>query len=315
MASDTIYGLALPILEDETAEEEDKTEKLEDLVRKETDLQDKELEHAVLNILWRYRNKDVTASGGPPPAPRHTVTKRNSPAPWQASRSATPVASSPRSGAVSPAPPPGLSNRPGLFRMKSSGQSPFTSPRASPRIAFASPHLSYSNLAHIQDYSPKSSGGREGSRDYSSDGTDWLGNDDTASNASSGYGGDWGFGSEWMQPQLAEMSPYDMLRSILQGHKTDEEIEAILEANNYDLSTAILSCVGEQGFDATHMVTSAPDQDKTYLVGKSMAPGSRPTTPASQAKSSIPCRYWLSTGQCLRADCKFSHDLSHHICK
>ena len=313
MASDTIYDLSLPILQDDDIEEEDKTERLEDLVRKETDLKDKALESAVLDILWRFRNRR-TGSAAPPPAPRHTVTKRNSPAPWQASRSATPVASSPRSGAASPVPPPGLSNRPGLFRMRSSQHSPFTSPRASPRMAFSSPHLSHSNLVHIHDYSSKLPG-KDSFGDYSSDGTDWLGNEDTASNASSGYGGDWGFGSEWMQPQMTDMSPYDMLRSILQGHKTDEEIEAILEANSYDLSAAILSCMSEQGFDTSQIAASAPEQDKTYLVGKSMGPGSRPTTPAGQGKSSIPCRYWLATGQCLRADCKFSHDLSHHICK
>lgn len=316
MASETIYDLCLPILQDDSIEQEDKTDKLEDLIRCETDLKDKPLEDAVLDILWRFRNRSTGPSSTlSTTTPRATVTKRSSPAPWQASRSATPVASSPRSSAASPAPPPGLSNRPALFRMRSAQHSPFTSPRPSPRLAFASPSLAQSSLsANPFDFhqAPSSSDGPGDGSDV----TDWVANDDTASNASSGYGGDWNYNADWFQPQVADMSPHDLLRSVLQGQKSDEEIEGILEANGYDLSAAILSSMGEQGYDQSQIGTSTPEQEKTYLVGKSMASGgSRPSTPAGQGKSTIPCRYWLSTGQCLRADCKFSHDLSHHICK
>ncbi len=46
-----------------------------------------------------------------------------------------------------------------------------------------------------------------------------------------------------------------------------------------------------------------------------MTPNGRPTTPAEQQKSGVICKFFLSTGQCLRSDCRFSHDLSSHICK
>ncbi len=50
------------------------------------------------------------------------------------------------------------------------------------------------------------------------------------------------------------------------------------------------------------------------LIGKSITPDVRPTTPSDQ-KAGVICKYFLSTGSCLRSDCRFSHDLSNHICK
>jgi len=153
--------------------------------------------------------------------------------------------------------------------------------------------------------------------DYGSDNVDWLTNDDSMSNTSSVYGGDTGYGSsgEWPSQQMNEMSPYDILRSVFQGEKSDEEIEEVLEANGYDLSAAIMYLMGGQGNDSGHLAPGIKEVEKTVLVGKSMIPGARPVTPVGQAKSSVVCRYWLSTGQCLRADCRFSHDLTNHLCK
>lgn len=102
-----------------------------------------------------------------------------------------------------------------------------------------------------------------------------------------------------------------MLRSILRDDKTDEELEKILESNGYDLSQTVMALI--QSPDVAP--PSLDEQNRSYLVGKSMAPLSRPLTPAGQAKSGIVCKYWLSSGHCARADCRFSHDLSNHICK
>ncbi|KAI9723138.1 MAG: hypothetical protein M1828_004241 [Chrysothrix sp. TS-e1954] len=308
MDDDNLYQLSKPILQDVSVEEEDKTDKLEELVRREAGLTGKQLEDAVLDILWRFRNASNPSSSTP--AVRHTVIRRNSPAPWQekASRSNTPQASSPRSGRASPALHLGLS-RPTLTRMKSSQQSPFQSPRASPRLAFAhtqslqSPGMLHRDLLRGPASSAETS-------EYNSDGIDWGYNDDVLSNASSTGAGDWFQGGEYNQTM--EMNPYDMLRSVLRDSKTDGELEAIMEANSFDLSAAIMSLMESQG---TTVPTGIPEQDRTFLVGKSMAPGSRPATPSGQAKSSVVCRYWLSTGRCLRADCRFSHDLSGHVCK
>ena len=311
MASDNVYDRCLPILRDDAFDDDDKTDKVEELLRKETDLSGKDLASATLDVLWRFRNGSNPSASSP--VIRHTVTRRHSPAPWQNSRGGTPIASSPRSTAASPAPSSTFGSRPALLRMKSSQQSPFTSPRSSPRLPLAVPTLLSSGIGtppsfFDKDPTPDNFG------EYGADGTDLLNVDDNMSNASSSHGADWASIPEF-QPQAMEMTPYDMLRSVLRGQKTDDEIEGILEANGYDLSAAIMSLM-EAGADPTQVsVGTSPEQDKTFVVGKSMTPGSRPATPSGQGKSPVICRYWLSTGQCLRADCKFSHDLSNHICK
>ena len=312
MASGTIYDFCLPVLGDDSIEEEDKTDKLEELIRKEAGLSGKELENAILDILWRYKKESDGKSSTQPV--RHTVLKRTSPAPWQASRSGTPVASSPRSGAASPA--LGHANQPALFRVRSQQghSSPFTSPRPSPRPAFATPQLSNSPNPSHSELSDRPST-TDLLSDSGNEWFDWNYNDNPMSNASSSYGGDMSHAGDWFQSQMAEMSPYDMLRSVFQGRKSDDEIEAILEANNYDLSAAIVATLDEFGMDQ-QLGGPAIQQEKTLLIGKNMNPGSRPSTPGGQnSKSTVVCKYWLSTGQCLRADCRYRHDLSSHICK
>ena len=312
MASDDLYETCLPLLQDPALEEEDKTDKLEELVRRETTLTGKALENVLLDILWRHKNAGSTASSS---SMRHTVVRRNSPAPWQASKSATPTAPSPRSAAVSPVSTPLLATRPPLRSMKSSANSPFTSPRPSPRLAYASPQLAYTRVNPIED---DKSGSNDPTADQVMDNFDWLVNDDNTASVSLSYPADSSNTdsiADWGLQASAEMSPYDILRHILRGEKSDREIEAILEANAYDLSAALASL--RQGDIADRDQDNIPqsEQSKTILVGKSMNPESRSLTPMDQAKSGVVCKYWLSTGECLRADCRFSHDLTNHVCK
>ena len=142
-------------------------------------------------------------------------------------------------------------------------------------------------------------------------------NDDSSAAESSitGEGTLNGAAAEWIQPQTMDMSPYDMLRSILRDDRPDEEIEKSLEANGYDLSATLLALMGTQMLDGQQVQQTMPEQDRTILVGKSMTPAFRPMTPAGQAKSNIVCKYFLSTGHCARADCRFSHDTSKTLCK
>ena len=109
------------------------------------------------------------------------------------------------------------------------------------------------------------------------------------------------------------MGPYDMLRSILRDDRSDEELEKVLEANGYDLSAALLALMGQQ-LDVQQLPTT-PSEHSGYIIGKSMSPAFRPATPAGQQKSNIVCKYFLSTGHCARADCRFSHDTSKTLCK
>ncbi len=107
-----------------------------------------------------------------------------------------------------------------------------------------------------------------------------------------------------------------MLRSILGPSKSDEEIEAALAVHGYDLSATIMAFMDGQAGDPSTVQVQTTDAKNAVLIGKSMAADvSRPITPAGQQRSGVVCRFWLSTGQCLRADCRFSHDLSNHICK
>lgn len=140
-------------------------------------------------------------------------------------------------------------------------------------------------------------------------------NDDGGSNTSSSAGGGLSglnaAAAEYIQPQQSDMSPYDMLRSILGPSKSDEEIEAALAMHGYDLSATIMAFMDGQTADPN---ITMPTEAKAILIGKSVDIV-RPVTPAGQQRSSVVCRFWLQTGQCLRADCRFSHDLSNHICK
>ena len=317
MITDRAYEICLPILEDPAVELEEKTEKLEELLQKEQSLSGKALEDSVLSALWRFRdskNGSVTS----PPA-RHAVIRRNSPAPWQISR-ASPQAS-PALGRASPVPPPGLSNAPpGFARAKSYGGSAFSSPKPSPRLAYATP---IPHSPSLSDYVPSepSTVDKTEYGDYSSDTIDWLVNDDLTSRPSSSGGSGTGnnglnaAAADWVQPQSNEMSPHDMLRSVMGNKKSDEEIESALEANNYDLSATLMNLMGShveyQGDQAYFQ-----DQESQIVIGKSTT-SSQPIAidQTEKVRPNIVCKYWLSNGSCMRADCRFSHDLSSHICK
>ena len=313
MISDDTYEICLPILQSDL-EDEDKTDRLEELLKKETTLVGSSLENAVLDVLWRYREGSLNATS--PPPLRHTVLRRPSPAPWQIPRGATPISSSPRLG-VSPLAPPGFIPQ-SFQRTISSTASPFTSPRPSPRLNFSSPTIPHSPSLNAYEFPTDTSPTQDTYGDLGSDNVDWLVNDDGGSNTSSSVGGGQSglnaAAAEYIQPQQSDMSPYDMLRSILGPSKSDEEIEAALAMHGYDLSATIMAFMEGQAGDATMAQAPAADAKNAILIGKSVDIA-RPITPAGQQRSSVVCRFWLSTGQCLRADCRFSHDLSNHICK
>src|SRR6195952_2234662 len=179
MISDDTYDLCLPVLQDEGLEEEDKIEKLEELLK--ASLTGKQLENAVLDALWRYKNSTSTLSS--PPPTRHTVIRRASPAPWQLARAPTPSQGSPR--LIGPPPGFGGTASPAFTRTKSStANSPFTSPRASPRLALTTPYIPHSPRLDAYQFSD-SSPTVDNYGDMGSDSVEWLVNDETGSNASS----------------------------------------------------------------------------------------------------------------------------------
>ena len=320
MALDIPYDTCLPILQDTQLDEEERTEKIEVLLKDKLSLEGQSLEDAVLNVLWQYRTGHNTHKSIPPA--RRAIVRSNSPSPWQhAGRPSTPSAvDSSDIGRASPILRPTYGSGPPSFvRSKSFGTgSPFSSPRPSPRLAFAnslaqSPILN--NYAVGEGRAEKTEYG-----DYGSDTIDWLVNDDSGSRPpSSGAGSVSESGlnaaaAPWVQPHASEMSSYDILRSVMGDGKTDEEIEAALDANGYDLSSTIMTLMGATG--AQQEQSYFAENDGQIVVGKSM----NATNPIlidqqERARSNIICKYWLANGNCLRADCRFNHDLSSHICK
>ncbi|EXJ82423.1 hypothetical protein A1O3_06236 [Capronia epimyces CBS 606.96] len=308
MVSDQHYDLCRSILEDSTIEEEDKTERLEELLGKEAGLSGHALENAVLDALWKHRNAQRGEVSETPL--RHHVIRRSSPAPWQINRAPTPLGSPPPLSS-SPALSVGFpASRPSFSRQKSSAQSPFGSPRPSPRLALAQPipHSPSLNAYEFSDSSPAP----DIYGDYGHENVDWLLADETASNASSTATAHLSAAApEWV-PQ-PDMSPYDILRSVLGDRKTDDEIEDALNKHSYDLGATIAALLGTDTADAQY--TGVPSNEAKVLVGKSMSVNqARPSTP-SAGKSSIVCKYWLASGSCLRADCRFAHDTSGYLCK
>lgn len=313
MVSDETYDICLPILQDATLEDEDKTDKLEELLRKETKLQGQALENAVLDALWRFR-EGGTSAASPPPI-RQTILRRPSPASWRGS--GTPLSGSPRLG-VSPLAPPGFVPTP-FARTKSSTASPFGSPRPSPRLTFAAPVPNSPSL-NAYEFANDHTPAQEIFGDLQSDNVDWLVSDDAVSVTSS-VGTSSGLNAaapefSFSSSQQTDMTPYDILRSILGQTRTDEEIEGALAMHGYDLGATISAIMESQAAQDGIMAAAAMpmEEPQNLLIGRSVTPEIRPSTPADQ-KSGVICKFFLSTGQCLRADCRFSHDLSSHICK
>lgn len=309
MVSDEAYDICLPVLEDPNLDEEDKTDKLEELLSKETALTGASLENAILDVLWRFREGSAVAAS--PPPIRHNILRRPSPASWRGPN--TSMAGSPRLG-VSPLAPPNFVPT-NLSRTKSSTASPFTSPRPSPRLAFAAPVIPHSPNLNAYEFASDHTPAQEIYGDFQTENVDWLVSDDAASVSSAGTASGLNAAApEYVSTQQTDMTPYDMLRSVLGRTKTDDEIEAALSHHGYDLSATIAAIMETQGQDITNASALTPEA-KSVLIGKSVTPDTRPTTPSAQQKAGIICKFYLSTGQCLRADCRFSHDLSNHICK
>ena len=303
MVDDEVFERCRPILEDERLGDEEKTEQLEELLKDE--FKGVALENAVLDALWRHRN----ANSSDTPF-RGTIVRKQSPAPWQINRAPTPLAS-PSLGSSPSLRPVFPASRPSFTRQKSSAPSPFSSPRPSPRLAYAQPIPHSPSLSAYQFSENSTNNDTYG--DYGSDTVDWLENEDVASNASSVTTPALSAAAPEWQPQ-PDMSPRDILRSVLGDKKTNEEIDDAFERSSYDIGQTIAILTGEDTSDSQLTPDYPQRGDGSVLIGKSMATQARPLTPGS-SKSPIVCKYWLASGSCLRADCRFAHDTSSHVCK
>ena len=311
MVSEDLLEECLQVLESEKPGEEELAERAEEYLREKTSLSGTSLENAVLDVLWRRRNRVLPGSTAVPL--RHTVIRRSSPAPWQMAGASTPISphsnfgTSPGNGSFIPNSRGGLSRAP----LPSSAASPFSSPRPSPRLAFAQPipHSPSLNTYEFSDQSDTSNFYTDLGSDRN---VDWLVSDDADSFASSSGAQSIPNSLSATAPEFVpDMGPHDILRTVLGDQRTNEEIEDALEENGYDIGATVASLSQDQ--DTATLQQPGNDH---VLVGKSIVMDqSRAETPPSAQRSPVVCKYWLSTGQCLRADCRFSHDLTHHVCK
>lgn len=311
MVADDVLDSCLRLLQDAALDEEEQAEKVEDFLREKTSLTGPSLENAVLDILWRHRNRSLPDSS--PPPPRHTIIRRSSPAPWQMARSSTPLSPASNLG-TSPGSTSWLHSSRGTFSRAplSATVSPFSSPRPSPRLALAQP-IPHSPNLNAYEFSDQSQVSDYFYGDLGSDSNvDWLVADDANSTTSS-IGGLSASGtlSATAPEFVPDMSPHDILRTVLGDKRSNDEIETALEANSYDLGATIASLSQNDGEPFSNQ-----SDDGRIVVGKSMAMEQpQLVTSTVQNRSPVVCKYWLSTGQCLRADCRFSHDLTGHVCK
>lgn len=312
MVSDEHYELCLPILQDANLSDEDKTDKLEELLKKKTNLAGTSLENAILDAMWRFLEGDKNSTSHTPI--RQAVFRRPSPASWRGSSAS--LSTSPMVGISPLVSASYLSST--LNRAKSSTASPFSSPRASPRLAFSTPAIPHSPNLNAYQFASDDSPATEIVGELMAENVEWLVKDE-ASHLSPPVGTPSGLNAA--APEFSssashqtDMSPYDMLRSILGHARKDDEIEAALSNHGYDLGATIASMMDKETQERGRVAAQTEEQ-KAILVGKSMATEARPATPVGQQKSGVICKYYMSTGQCLRADCRFSHDLSNHLCK
>jgi hypothetical protein len=309
MLSDALYEKCLHILQNTELDDDDRTEQLEDFVKTEATVSGKELENTVLDALWRFRSANSEDSSAVRPPSRHTVLRRPSPASWQVARSPAPAPASPRPSNLTP-------SSSAIFRNRSSTASPFASPRASPRLAFVTPYIPHSPRLDAYQPTIDTSPTQELYGHQANDSVEWLVGDDANSNASSSMPGDHLFynaAADYAQPTV--MDPNDMLRSIFGDDLSNDAIQKSLEDNGYDIAATMTALMEAHRLNDPPVPISSADVSRTILVGKSMSPSPRPVTPVGQQKSTVVCRYWLASGNCARADCRFSHDTSGTVCK
>jgi len=292
MVSDEVYDKCLPLLQDDLLGEEEKTDSIEEILRQDLGLSGKILEDAVLGALWRHKMGEEASS----PAPiRAAAVRTRSPAPWQTSRSATPVRMSPRVSSAA------MSGGAGLLKRAISSTT-IGSPRNSPAQNYNRPPAPKSPALSAYQASDAGSMASETYFDLDGENMNWIVNDEAFTP----------YQSDFIEPATIDMSPYDILRSVLGDGRSDEELAKSLEAHGYDLGLAMTSPMYSE---QPNKNMATPDQPRSYLVGKSMAASPRSPTSNVNGKTPVVCKFILAAGHCARADCRYSHDLTSHVCK
>lgn len=126
--------------------------------------------------------------------------------------------------------------------------------------------------------------------------------------------------SEWTSVDAYDtMNPFDILRSVLGSSDLDEDISKALEKNGFDIQRVLeimkdnMESIQQEQFqdhEQDEQPNHADDESVSDSIGDSIYLDN-----AQNEHSKVLCKYFVQYGECLRADCFYSHDLSSRICK
>ncbi|VBB88610.1 Conserved hypothetical protein [Yarrowia lipolytica] len=137
-----------------------------------------------------------------------------------------------------------------------------------------------------------------------------------------------------------DLAPFDLLRAVLGGNYSDELIQNTLEKHNYDINVVIVvlqkyddrsgsehveeeeqaaqvyemehhqevhDYSGYNNYEDPSMYEEEYDEDeKEVYAALALLPG---------REEKVLCKYFVQFGECLRADCRYSHDLTSRVCR
>ncbi|KZS94503.1 hypothetical protein SISNIDRAFT_473951 [Sistotremastrum niveocremeum HHB9708] len=128
------------------------------------------------------------------------------------------------------------------------------------------------------------------------------------------------------------MTPFDVLSSVFGATLAPSELEEALERNGFDFERAMAWLVDSampqasphlaarpSTFNSTGRVIVVPRENFPRAAGRGAYPGSASPRgasrfPGGRVGMNRVCRYFLA-GECMRADCRFSHDLERALCR
>lgn len=128
--------------------------------------------------------------------------------------------------------------------------------------------------------------------------------------------------TEWSSVDAYDtMNPFDILRSVLGSSDRDEDISKALERNGFDIQR-VLEIMKEnmkpkpKPAEQEQFVGTSQDEQQIHSDSEDMCDTADDTLDTIQDEhSKVLCKYFVQYGECLRADCFYSHDLSSRICK
>lgn len=130
-----------------------------------------------------------------------------------------------------------------------------------------------------------------------------------------------------------DLAPFDLLRAVLGGgNYSDELIQNTLEKHNYDINVVIVvlqkydtgSEHVEEEMEEEHIqeieqhLMAQPDYNdeclfEEYDEDEAEVYAELALLPGREEK--VLCKYFVQFGECLRADCRYSHDLTSRVCR